>query len=106
MNAGAVAKVHAHGLDSFSVGSGEADVRLVEQLVDSEQVAALAQMVRLMGEERLLDGSRSLANAVDEVYRRFEHDGWWALAARGDVACGFALPRPQEFFCALNRWRA
>lgn len=99
-------KVHAHGLDSFSVGSGEADVRLVEQLVDSEQVAALAQMVRLMGEERLLDGSRSLANAVDEVYRRFERDGWWALAARGDVACGFALPRPQELFCALNRWRA
>lgn len=100
------AKVHAHGLDSFSVGASEADVRLVEQLVDPEQVAALAQMVRLIGEERLLDGSRTLTEAVDEVYRRFEHDGWWALAARGDVACGFALPRPQELFCALNRLRA
>lgn len=100
------AKVRTHGLDSFSVGSSEVDVRLVEQLVDSEQVAALAQMVRVIGEEGLLDGSRSLADAVDEVYRRFEHDGWWALAARGDVACGFALPRPQELFCALNRLRA
>ena len=103
---GRAAKVHEHGLDGFSVGSGEVDVRLVEQLVDPEQVAALAQMVRLIGEERLLDGSRPLADAVDEVYRRFEHDGWWALAARGDVACGFALPRPQELFCALNRLRA
>lgn len=99
-------KVRAHGLDGFSVGSGEVDVRLVEQLVDSEQVAALAQMVRLIGEERLLDGSHLLADAVDEVYRRFEHDGWWALAARGDVACGFALPRPQELCCALNRLRS
>lgn len=99
-------KVHARGLDSFFVGSAEVDVRLVEQLVDPEQVAALAQMVRLIGEERLLDGSRPLADAVDEVYRRFEHDGWWALSARGDVACGFALPRPQELFCALNRLRA
>ena len=98
-------KVRAHGLDGFSVGSGEVDVRLVEQLVDPEQVAALAQMVRLIGEERLLDGSHLLADAVDEVYRRFERDGWWAFAARGDVACGFALPRPQELFCALNRWR-
>lgn len=99
-------KVHARGLDSFFVGSAEVDVRLVEQLVDPEQVAALAQMVRLIGEERLFDGSRPLADAVDEVYRRFEHDGWWALSARGDVACGFALPRPQELFCALNRLRA
>lgn len=99
-------RVHARGLDSFFVGSAEVDVRLVEQLVDPEQVAALAQMVRLIGEERLLDGSRPLADAVDEVYRRFEHDGWWVLSARGDVACGFALPRPQELFCALNRLRA
>lgn len=100
------AKVHVRALDSFSVGSAEVDVRLVEQLVDPEQVAALAQMVRVIGEEGLLDGSRPLADAVHEVYRRFEHDGWWALAARSDVSCGFALSRPQELFCALNRLRA
>ena len=98
-------KVRAHGLDGFSVGSGEADLRLVEQLVDAEQVAALAQMVRVLGEERALDGSRGLAEVVGELYRRLERDGWQMLSPYGDTGCGLALPRPQELCCALNRFR-
>ena len=98
-------KVRAHGLDGFSVGSGEADLRLVEQLVDAEQVAALAQMVRVLGEERALDGSRGLAEVVGELYRDLERDGWQLLSPYGDTGCGLALPRPQELHCALNRFR-
>ena len=98
-------KVRAHGLDGFSAGSGEADLRLVEQLVDAEQVAALAQMVRVLGEERALDGSRGLAEVVGELYRRLERDGWQLLSPYGDTGCGLALPRPQELHCALNRFR-
>lgn len=98
-------KVRARGLEGFSVGGAEADVRLVEQLVDAEQVAALAQLTRLVFERGLLCGGASLAEVVDELERRLDEEGWEALAVSGPTASGLALPRRQEIFAALNRLR-
>lgn len=98
-------KVRSSGLDSLSVGSGTADVRLVEQLVDPEQTAALAHMVRALQQRGLLDGGRTLAQAVDALYAELEREGWRVLSERGYAACGLALPRRQELIACLNRWR-
>ncbi len=98
-------KVRAHGLDEFSVGAISVDVRQVEQLVDTEQVATLAQMMRVALELELLDGTRTLPDIVNAVYARLEKDGWRALSSRGEAACGLALPRKEELFACLNRWR-
>lgn len=98
-------KVRGHGRDGFSVGSFEADLRLVEQLVDAEQSAALAQMVRMVLEHGLLDGTRALRDVVDEAFRVLDEQGWEALSPYGDAACGLARPRPCELFAALNRLR-
>ena len=98
-------KVRSSGLDSLSVGSGTADVRLVEQLVDPEQTAALAHMVRTLQQRGLLDGGRTLAQAVDALYAELEREGWQVLSERGYAACGLALPRRQELIACLNRWR-
>ena len=98
-------KVRGHGRDGFSVGSFEADLRLVEQLVDAEQSAALAQMVRMVLEHGLLDGTRALRDVVDEAFRVLDEQGWEALSPYGDAACGLARPRPCELFSALNRLR-
>lgn len=98
-------KVRGHGRDGFSVGSFEADLRLVEQLVDAEQSAALAQMVRMVLEHGLLDGTRALRGVVDEAFRVLDEQGWEALSPYGDAACGLARPRPCELFAALNRLR-
>ncbi|HJG62665.1 MAG TPA: ABC-ATPase domain-containing protein [Enorma massiliensis] len=98
-------KVRGHGRDGFSVGSFEADLRLVEQLVDAEQSAALAQMVRMVLEHGLLDGTRALRGVVDEAFRVLDEQGWEALSPYGDTACGLARPRPCELFAALNRLR-
>lgn len=98
--------VRVRGRDGFSVGNGSADLRLVEQLVDVEQTAVLAQLARLVLERRLLDGSRSLAEMVDGLFDELDRDGWEALAGGRAVACGLALPRRQEFFACLNRWRS
>ncbi len=99
-------KVRVQGRDGFSVGGGSADLRLVEQLVDAEQTAALAQLARLVLERRLLDGSRALVEVVDGLLDELDRDGWEALAGGRAVACGLALPRRQEVFACLNRWRA
>ena len=98
-------KVRGHGRDGFSVGSFEADLRLVEQLVDAEQSAALAQMVRMVLEHGLLDSTRALRGVVDEAFRVLDEQGWEALSPYGDTACGLARPRPCELFAALNRLR-
>ena len=98
-------KVRGRGRDGFSVGSYDADLRLVEQLVDAEQSAALAQMVRVVLEHGLLDGMRALRDVVDEAFRVLDEQGWEALSPYGDAACGLARPRPCELFAALNRLR-
>lgn len=99
-------KVRTRGREGFTVGRTDDDLRFVEQLVDAEQVAALAQMVRLVLERGLLDGSRTLPEVVDLVYRELDERGWSALAPHGDASCGMALPRRQELFAALNRLRS
>lgn len=98
-------KVRGRGRDGFSVGSYDADLRLVEQLVDAEQSAALAQMARVVLEHGLLDGMRALRDVVDEAFRVLDEQGWEALSPYGDAACGLARPRPCELFAALNRLR-
>lgn len=98
-------KVRVRGLDELQVGSGMADLRLVEQLVDPEQTAALAQLIRAAGARGLLDGSHTLADAVAAAYDNLREHGWNALAEHGEAGCGLALPRPQELFACLNRWR-
>ena len=98
-------KVRTRGREGFTVGRTEDDLRFVEQLVDAEQVAALAQMVRLVLGRGMLDGSRTLSEVVEQMYRELGERGWSALAPYGDASCGMALPRRQELFAALNRLR-
>ena len=94
------------GWDGFSVEDADADLRQVEQLVDAEQVEALAQLTRIALEEGLLDGRRALTQVVAELLRRLDERGWSCLGAHGRAACGCAMPRAQELFAALNRLRA
>ncbi len=91
--------------DAVQVGEGSADLRLVEQLVDPEQAAALAQMMRFAAGRGLLSGQRSIAQIVREVYAEVEEAGLDVLDEHGTAGCGLTLPRPQEFAAALNRWR-
>jgi predicted ABC-class ATPase len=95
-------KVRAHGLDDFEVGGLSCDVRLVEQLADPEQVAALAQMVRWYAEHGLITSC-----TVDDLVKRLgdllRDRGLAGVADR--AGCGLALPRVQEVYAVLNRLR-
>lgn len=99
-------KVRTSGCEELQVGQGSADVRLVEQLVDPCQARALAQLVRMGAQAGILVQGRPVAKAVDELMALLDREGWRALAEHDYVACGLALPRPQELAAVLNRWRA
>lgn len=99
-------KVRARGLDEVQVGDGGADIRLIEQLVDPEQAACLARMVRLAAERGLLDGSLDAKGVADATFDLIRREGWNVLAEHGHPSCDLALPRPEELTAVLNRWRA
>lgn len=96
-------KVKTFGLDSLSLDKETVDVRYVEQLVDSEQLTMLAYVMRKILEESL-DGKRTVRQIVSYVQGKMEKDGFEPFCT-GFVPSGLAMPRVQEVYACLNRYR-
>ena len=76
----------------------------MEQLIDSEQTNSLAQMLRYCVEHQLLE-RYTLKDTVAMLLRRYEKGGLAAVGDSSYAACGFSMPRIQEIFACLNRYR-
>ena len=100
---GRFVKARAQGRDSLSLDKETVDVRLVEQIVDSEQTLALAYLMRY-GFAKLADGKRALVDVVDETFRVLEERGWGPFCG-SYVPCGLAAPRRKELIACFNRYR-
>ncbi len=96
-------KMKTMGLDGFSIQRETVDMRYVEQLTDSEQLTALAHMIKYM-KLHCFDGSRTLQEAAERLYREIGSKGFAAFCG-ADVPGNLALPRKQELYAALNRCR-
>ncbi len=96
-------KIKTFGKDSFSINKETVDLRYVEQLMDSEQTAALSHLLRY-ALEHVLDGRRTLRETVDILEQTLEQKGWTPFCP-SYVPCGLAKPRRQEIFACLNRFR-
>lgn len=97
-------KTKVFGKDSLQVGKETVDMRFVEQLIDSEQTAALAQMLRYCVENQLLE-RYPLTKIVELIQEKVKKEGLTALDSHSYGAMGLCLPRPQEIFACLNRYR-
>lgn len=97
-------KVKIFGRDSFQVGKEPVDLRFVEQLADSEQTAALAQMVRFCLERGLFSRC-TLKDTVDILMLEYEKKGLAAFNGSNYTAMGLCMPRVQEIYACLNRFR-
>ena len=96
-------KTKAYGLESFSLDKEEVNVRYLEQLLDSEQVNALAHLLRY-GLEQVLDGKKSVRQTVQAIWSAWEKEEWKPFCS-SFVPCGLAKPRIQELYACLNRFR-
>jgi predicted ABC-class ATPase len=92
------------GRDSFSINKEMVDLRYVEQLVDIEQVTALAYFLKY-AQLHVFDGRRSLVEAVDQLEGLIEQKGLAAVCESRYVPSGLARPRRQEIFACINRYR-
>ena len=97
-------KTKVYGKDSLQVGKEQVDLRFVEQLIHSEQTAALAQMMRWCVEKQLFS-RYTVSQIVDLLTKEIQKGGLTAIGDTSYGAMGLCMPRVQEIFACLNRYR-
>lgn len=97
-------KTKVHGKDSLQVGKEQVDLRFVEQLIHNEQTAALAQMMRYCIANQLF-ARYSVEQIADLLWAQIQQKGLPSISDTSYAAMGLCLPRRQEIFACLNRYR-
>lgn len=105
INKGKKEKVDAKGLHTIMFGQQTIDLAFVEQLVDTSQTRALANMLRIIA-KRYLNNEQPFREIVEQLYNDMEREGLEMLSPfNGQHPGDFALPRPLELAAAINRLR-
>jgi len=90
--------------DSFLLSRDELDLRGLEQLVDREQVAALAHILKY-AELHFVDGRQSFDEVLGRIDSLIASGGLEELFDGSTVRCGLAQVRRAEIAGMLNRYR-
>jgi len=90
--------------NSFLLSHDELDLRGLEQLIDREQVASLAQILKYM-ELHVIDNRSDFEKVVDRMLALIESKGLEELFDGSTVRCGLAAVRRAEVAGMLNRYR-
>ncbi|MCI9139188.1 MAG: ABC-ATPase domain-containing protein [Lachnospiraceae bacterium] len=97
-------KVKVMGRNSIQIDKENVELRYVEQLVDGEQLAALAYLLKY-AQLKIMDGKKTLSQVVNELEMIMEKKGMEALSDASYLPMALARPRIQEVFACLNRYR-
>ncbi len=97
-------KVKTMGVEGFSIGKQNVNLHALEQLVDSEQTAALGQLLKY-AVENLIDGKRTIAEIADDLEEKLAREGMQFTVGHGTLCGGYAIPRKQEIYACFNRYR-
>lgn len=97
-------KLKTMGRNEISIKHDTINMRYVEQITDSEQLSALAYILKY-AECHVFDGKRTLRESVDILMQVIEEKGLAAICEGSYLPCGLAMPRRQEIFACINRYR-
>ncbi len=97
-------KLKTMGCNEISIKHDTINMRYVEQLADSEQLSALAYILKY-AECHVFDGKRDLKESVDILMKLIDEKGLGAVCESSYLPCGLAMPRRQEIFACINRYR-
>lgn len=101
-------KIKVMGKDGFSVNHENVDLRYLEQIADTEQVTALGYLLKYVATNQAagLGGEKqTLQQLVAELEQILEKKGLAGICDGNYLPAGLAMPRKQEVFACLNRWR-
>lgn len=97
-------KMKVLGMDSISVNHDTIDLRCLEQLADQEQIQALSAIL-CYAERRLFNGKDTLQQIIDRLDTKLSDRGLEILSEGGRLAPNLAMPRIQEVYACINRYR-
>ena len=97
-------KMKVLGMDSISVNHDTIDLRCLEQLADQEQIQALSAIL-CYAERRLFNGKDTLQQIIDRLDTKLSDRGLEILSEDGRLAPNLAMPRIQEVYACINRYR-
>ena len=97
-------KIKVMGRDGFSVNHENVDLRYVEQIADAEQMAALAYLLNY-AQTNFADGTITVAQAADRLEEILQKQGFMGICSGSYLPANLAMPRRQEIFACLNRYR-
>lgn len=97
-------KIKVTGIDEFLLDRESVRLGQVEQLADREQTAALGYALLYL-EEKVFDGRTTLREAVEKLRELLEKEGLEALSGGGRTVPSLAMPRVQEIFACVSRYR-
>ena len=97
-------KMKTMGKEMVQLNRENIDLRYVEQLADTEQVSALGYCVRY-AEKHLFQGKDTIQNVVDKLEEKICREGLSSLCESNTSVANLAMPRRQEIFACLNRYR-
>lgn len=97
-------KVKTKGITTILYGSESINLSSVEQLVDDSQTQSIALMIEFM-QRNVLNDEITLKEAVEQLYNHIEVHGLDSISPHDGHPGNLALPRKQEVFAAVNRYR-
>lgn len=97
-------KIKTLGKDGVQLNHDTIDLRYVEQLADTEQLTCLGYIVKHM-EECMMDGKTTIRQLVEQLASDLDKMGLKAVCDESYLPGNLALPRRQEIYACLNRYR-
>lgn len=97
-------KMKTMGKEMVQINRENIDLRYVEQLTDTEQVSALGYCVRY-AEKHLFKGKDTVQEVVNQLEEKMRREGLASLCESNSSVANLAMPRRQEIFACLNRYR-
>ncbi len=97
-------KVKVQGKDGFSLNHETVDLRYLEQIADVEQVTALGYILKYVA-SNMGRGEKTLQEILGKLEQILAQRGLAGICDGNYLPAGLAMPRKQEVFACLNRWR-
>jgi len=97
-------KIKQSGKDSFSIGKETVDLRYVEQILDIEQMTALAYCLKSLA-EKMENRDTDVEKAADMLWEQIQKKGLKSLCPGAYLPVSMAQVRKQDIYACLNRYR-
>lgn len=97
-------KIKTLGVDALTINKDNIDLKAVEQIVDSEQVRAIGEIIK-WADDNLVNNKMTLSQMADNIIEYINKNGLIKINnTKGGIGC-LAMPRKQEVMASFNRYR-